>query len=179
MCAVWNNVYGYDMTCIKRMAMLEPLVDTVNGDALVSNAVPFLVRRALLTTPCELRFPRDETRTRGSHSRTHTRTHTHNELSTPPTLQTIDIMKVKKEELAFATPFKITFDKEDYCHALVAYFDIEFSFCHKPVRFSTGPQAKYTHWKQTVFYLEDILPVDVGDSLEGFIRCRPNARNHR
>ena len=25
----WDNVYGFDMSCIKRMAMLEPLVDTV------------------------------------------------------------------------------------------------------------------------------------------------------
>lgn len=29
----WNSVYGYDMSCIRDLAMLEPLVDTVNGEA--------------------------------------------------------------------------------------------------------------------------------------------------
>jgi hypothetical protein len=63
--------------------------------------------------------------------------------------------------------------------AVVVYFDIEFSHCHKPIKFSTGPQAKYTHWKQTVFYLQEPLTAEVGEVLEGVIRCRPNARNHR
>lgn len=63
--------------------------------------------------------------------------------------------------------------------ALVAYFDIEFSHCHKPIRFSTGPHARYTHWKQTVFYLGEVLTVEDGEQINGVIRCRPNARNHR
>ena len=25
----WDDVYGFDMSCIKRMALLEPLVETV------------------------------------------------------------------------------------------------------------------------------------------------------
>ena len=37
----WDNVYGFDMTCIKKMALLEPLVDTVEGDAVVTNAHGF------------------------------------------------------------------------------------------------------------------------------------------
>ena len=27
--AVWDDVYGFDMSCIKKLAMLEPLVDVV------------------------------------------------------------------------------------------------------------------------------------------------------
>ena len=38
--------------------------------------------------------------------------------------------------------------------ALVTFFNIEFTKCHKRVGFSTAPEAPYTHWKQTVFYLE-------------------------
>ena len=41
--------------------------------------------------------------------------------------------------------------------ALVTFFNIEFSMCHKRVGFSTAPEAPYTHWKQTVFYLEDYV----------------------
>ena len=42
-------------------------------------------------------------------------------------------------------------------HALVAYFDCTFSACHKPVVLSTSPRAPYTHWKQTVFYFDEVL----------------------
>ncbi|KNZ61393.1 protein arginine N-methyltransferase [Puccinia sorghi] len=64
-------------------------------------------------------------------------------------------------------------------HALLGWFDVSFRACHKPVSFSTGPHAKYTHWKQTVFYLKDTLTVVKGDKIEGSISVRPNAKNHR
>ena len=65
-----------------------------------------------------------------------------------------DVKTVTKEELDFDADFSVKVNRSDYCHALVAFFDITFSQCHKPVHFSTGPHAQYTHWKQTVFYLK-------------------------
>lgn len=50
----------------------------------------------------------------------------------------------------------------DYIHALVGYFDVSFHASHKPLSFSTGPASRPTHWKQTVFYLEDTLTVRRG-----------------
>jgi protein arginine N-methyltransferase 1 len=47
------------------------------------------------------------------------------------------------------------------------------------VHFSTGPHSKYTHWKQTVFYLEETLAAEEGETITGSLRCRPNAKNHR
>jgi protein arginine N-methyltransferase 1 len=41
------------------------------------------------------------------------------------------------------------------------HFDVDFSRCHIPTKFSTGPYSKYTHWKQTVFYLDQVLTVKV------------------
>ena len=38
----WENVYGFDMKVIKDTALKEPLVDTVESRAVVSNAVPIL-----------------------------------------------------------------------------------------------------------------------------------------
>lgn len=35
--AVWNNVYGFDMSCIKKQALMEPLVDTVDQNQIVTN----------------------------------------------------------------------------------------------------------------------------------------------
>ena len=39
MYTVWDRVYGFDFSCIKKLALKEPLVDTVDARALVSDAV--------------------------------------------------------------------------------------------------------------------------------------------
>lgn len=130
----WDNVYGFNMSNMKKLAMLEPLVDTVEADAVVTNAVKVF---------------------------------------------SVDIGKVKVEELNWAAPFKLTCQRNDYIHALVSYFDIEFSMCHKPVYFSTGPDAHYTHWKQTVFYFNDAITIDKGEVITGHISCEANKRNFR
>ena len=65
-------------------------------------------------------------------------------------------------------------------HAFLAWFDITFACTHKQVQFSTGPQAQYTHWKQTVFYTPgEPMRVSEGDYIEGSLACAPNARNPR
>lgn len=130
----WENVYGFDMSCIKDIALSEPLVDTVEEKAVVS---------------------------------------------TTSRLITLDLKTVSVEDLAFNVPFSITATRNDYCHALVVYFDVTFSACHTPIWFSTGPMDNYTHWKQTVFYLENPLTLCEGDTIEGTIAAKPNERNHR
>lgn len=78
-------------------------------------------------------------------------------------------------------------------HALVVHWDCEFSHCHTPIGFSTAPSAPYTHWKQTVFYLEQDLHIQPGDKIEGRFEMKvlkssdekssyvfqPNERNER
>jgi protein arginine N-methyltransferase 1 len=91
----------------------------------------------------------------------------------------IDIYTVKKEDLTFKVPFEITGIRDDYVHAFIAWFDIIFGCCHKPVSFSTSPFSRYTHWKQTVFYTKDILLLDDRQKIAGTIACRPNAANPR
>lgn len=91
----------------------------------------------------------------------------------------LDLYTCTVEDLAFSLPYSLSVRRTDYIHAMVAWFDIEFSACHKPVRFSTGPHTKYTHWKQTVFYLADVLTVEAGEQVTGQLTCRPNDRNRR
>lgn len=86
---------------------------------------------------------------------------------------------MRKEDLAFEAPFDLKVLRNDYVHAFISWFDCIFSCCHKPIRFSTGPHSKYTHWKQTVFYLEETLTVKSGECIQGQIRCAPNAKNPR
>uniref|UniRef100_A0A8C9EZD1 Protein arginine methyltransferase 8 n=1 Tax=Pavo cristatus TaxID=9049 RepID=A0A8C9EZD1_PAVCR len=91
----------------------------------------------------------------------------------------VDIYTVKIEELAFTSAFCLQIQRNDYVHALVTYFNIEFTKCHKKMGFSTAPDAPYTHWKQTVFYLEDYLTVRRGEEIYGTISMKPNAKNVR
>ncbi|KTG44032.1 hypothetical protein cypCar_00028940 [Cyprinus carpio] len=69
--------------------------------------------------------------------------------------------------------------RNDYIHALVTYFNIEFTRCHKRTGFSTSPESPYTHWKQTVFYLDDYLTVKTGEEIFGTISMKPNIKNNR
>jgi protein arginine N-methyltransferase 1 len=57
-------------------------------------------------------------------------------------------------DLSFTAPFELVVRRDDYVHALVCYFTVEFSRAHKRTGFSTSPDEHYTHWKQTVFYLQ-------------------------
>merc|ERR1712212_529516 len=66
-------------------------------------------------------------------------------------MKEIDLKTVKAEELNFKVPFTIRSRRNDYIHAFVCFFNVEFSPCHKRTGFSTGPESRYTHWKQTVF----------------------------
>ncbi|XP_012879057.1 PREDICTED: protein arginine N-methyltransferase 8 [Dipodomys ordii] len=96
-----------------------------------------------------------------------------------PSISEVDIYTVKTEELSFTSAFCLQIQRNDYVHALVTYFNIEFTKCHKKMGFSTAPDAPYTHWKQTVFYLEDYLTVRRGEEIYGTISMKPNAKNVR
>lgn len=44
----WENVYGFDMTCIRNVAMKEPLVDVVDPKQVVTNSCLVKVSKMLL-----------------------------------------------------------------------------------------------------------------------------------
>ncbi|KAI4347016.1 hypothetical protein L6164_007867 [Bauhinia variegata] len=130
----WNSVYGFDMSCIKKQAIMEPLVDTVDRNQIVTN--------------CQL-------------------------------LKTMDISKMAPGDTFFTAPFKLVAERDDYIHALVAYFDVSFTQCHKLMGFSTGPRSRATHWKQTVLYLEDVLTICEGEAVVGSMTVAQNKKNPR
>ena len=41
---VWDDVYGFDYSAIKELALREPLVDTVDVKAVVADPCPFKVK---------------------------------------------------------------------------------------------------------------------------------------
>ena len=97
----------------------------------------------------------------------------------PTAVITLDLYTVTAADLAFEAPFTLDVRRNDFVHALIAWFDIDFTACHKPIRFSTGPHTKYTHWKQTVFYLREVLTVEQGEQIRGVLKNKPNERNKR
>ena len=97
----------------------------------------------------------------------------------PTAVVTLDLYTVTPADLAFEQPFTLSCRRNDFIHALIAWFDIEFTACHKPIRFSTGPHTKYTHWKQTVFYLREVLTVQEGEQIVGALKNKPNDKNKR
>lgn len=97
----------------------------------------------------------------------------------PASVLTLDLYTVTSDDLAFSSPFTLQVRRNDFVHALIAWFDIDFTACHKPIRFSTGPHTKYTHWKQTVFYLTDVLTCQESETIQGTLSSRPNDSNKR
>jgi len=97
----------------------------------------------------------------------------------PTPVLVLDLYKCQTSDLAFHVPFKLSCRRDDFIHALVAWFDIDFTACHKPIRFSTGPHTKYTHWKQTVFYIHGALTVAEGEEVKCSLDVRPNDKNRR
>lgn len=95
-------------------------------------------------------------------------------------IKEVDIYTVTEKDLTFTAPFHLTTRRNDYIHALVTFFNIEFTKCHKRTGFSTAPEAPYTHWKQTVFYFNETdLTVKRGEELTGTISVQPNKKNNR
>ena len=129
-----EEVYGFDMSCVRKAALTEPLIAVVDSSKVVTNSC--LIRE-------------------------------------------VDIQTYTKEDIPFTSPFHLQIKRTDDMHALVTYFDIEFTKCHHRVGFSTAPDARYTHWKQTVFYLDDYMTCKKGDEVTGVFSMKPNARNVR
>ena len=100
-------------------------------------------------------------------------------ISTTCKIFDIDLYKVKKEELDFMSGYQIEFTEDTTFNGLVAWFNVEFNKVNKKVVLPTGPYDERTHWKQTVFYIEDDVEVDKGDKLWGNIAVIKDKKNFR
>ncbi|XP_072528261.1 protein arginine N-methyltransferase 3 [Salminus brasiliensis] len=102
-------------------------------------------------------------------------------ISDPTVIQTLDCNAVTISELEFSADFTLKITAGTLCTvSRVGYFDIFFdSGCTNKVMFSTSPHCTRTHWKQTVFLLENPIPVHTGDELPGRIVVRKNRKDPR
>jgi len=130
----WDNVYGFNMSCVKGAAMFEPLVDTVE-----SNQICTTVQK----------------------------------------IWEADLLTVTKQDLEIEAGFQLKAKRNDYCHALVIWFDVGFTQGHKEIWLSTSPMTRSTHWRQTVVYLHDELCMLKDEEVSGTVRIRPTRANKR
>ena len=68
-----------------------------------------------------------------------------------------------------ATPSNLNAIRDDYCHAFVAHFNVDFTHGLRPLPFVTGPHATPTHWTQTVLCLDRPLPMERGEIVDGML----------
>ena len=89
-------------------------------------------------------------------------------------LREINLMTLKKEDIPFETMFQLHVKRNDYIHALVVYFEVEFTHIGSSKRFgfSTAPEAPYTKWRQTKFYLDDYLSCAEGELVNGVFKLK-------
>ncbi|KAH6572744.1 hypothetical protein BASA50_006881 [Batrachochytrium salamandrivorans] len=96
----------------------------------------------------------------------------------------IDTGVAKPSDLDFESDYTIHASKNGTLHAICGWFDIEFrgnagsgELVMEP--FSTGPMTKGTHWKQTMFVLDEPLPLEAGDVITGHFTGCKSPENHR
>lgn len=78
----------------------------------------------------------------------------------------------------FSAPFTLISNYSDYLHAFVGYFEIYFPGS-KEVMFTTAPDSRETHWKQTVFYLRNKAWVCCDDEIKGVVHVNKVKENPR
>ena len=102
-----------------------------------------------------------------------------NIISTVKKFFDIDLYTVKKEDLDFSSGYEIEFIRDDTFNCLVCWFDVVFSKVPNKVTLKTGPFDNPTHWKQTIFYIEDDIKVKKGEKLKGCIAAVKDNHNFR
>lgn len=66
----------------------------------------------------------------------------------------LDLCLMKPGDVEFTSEYSLRSNFDERAHAIVSWWDSDFSRLQNPVTLSTSPFKKSTHWKQTVFYME-------------------------
>ena len=138
----WEDVYGFNMGAIRALAMGEPLVDcvdqgqvatrpallaTFNLASMTAADAAFSVRAPLCGSP-----PAQQRGTARSRWRP-------DEVPCGALVGQQLPYASPHDQMHAQVPFKLVATRNDYIHALVVFFDVYFTACHKLVWFSTSP----------------------------------------
>ncbi|EAS00376.1 arginine N-methyltransferase (macronuclear) [Tetrahymena thermophila SB210] len=91
-----------------------------------------------------------------------------------------DLETVKKTDLDFVAEYTLKIRRDDYVQGVIIWWDVYFNYCKIPIKLSTSPFASETHWKQTMFFIEnEDIPVIKGDTLSGKVAVKKCTKNPR
>ncbi|KAM0747348.1 S-adenosyl-L-methionine-dependent methyltransferase [Meredithblackwellia eburnea MCA 4105] len=148
----WDNVYGFDMKCMKEEIGDEAVIDVVRKEDVVGEPVSLIDIPTQTVTIPELSF------------------------STPFVLTSTRSTTLH----AFLGHFDTFFTHDGrVVPGLEGEKGINLDGKKGEVFFSTGADVTPTHWKQTVFLLKDPIAVQDGTTLKGTFKCSKNPENSR
>jgi len=102
------------------------------------------------------------------------------ELSFPQKFLTIDCMNADYETVKnFTTKFSFTAIVCANAHGIVGYFDVVFKGTNNTLTLTTSPSAIGTHWRQSLFFFDDPVPVLQDSLVEGTISVAPHVESNR
>lgn len=133
----WDETYGFKLSPMKDMVIQEPLVTVIDSQEIITNSFALKVNflwSLFLSIFSPFWF----------------------ELFG---IQKIDISREAVQSVEFSAPFELVASKDCTLGGFLGYFDTHFfdydpsshnsqeqTSLHHPVRFSTGPFTKKTHW---------------------------------
>ncbi|KAH7096731.1 S-adenosyl-L-methionine-dependent methyltransferase [Auriculariales sp. MPI-PUGE-AT-0066] len=185
--AFWDDVYGFNMTCMASPAAVyeEAVIDVVPPTSLVSD--PVSVRELALHTlklsdsfsaPFTLTATRPCTKVRAFVLYFDCFFATDRE-TTPPGAP-VTFVSQDEAQTAEVWPIGLSRAKStDVPRPGPMRRKSSVDPKGKPVSFSTGPQSVATHWKQTIFLLQEPIIVKPGTVVEGSFFCRKSSTNSR
>ena len=91
----------------------------------------------------------------------------------------LDLTRCAVDDQDFEATFQLRANRTDVMHAIVGGFDVTFNEDGDQLVLPTDPFSEPTHWKQTLFYLDQPLSVRKGDVIEGRIRVQKHPGNPR
>ncbi|KAH8355905.1 hypothetical protein KR200_001657 [Drosophila serrata] len=87
----------------------------------------------------------------------------------------------RNEPVAFRSNFLLTVRRPGIINLLVLYFDVGFPQGDSPVslKLCTSPHSPWTHWEQTLLYLDEPLFVKANDRVRGVLGVTPDGQDRR
>ncbi|KAK6637176.1 hypothetical protein RUM44_007590 [Polyplax serrata] len=94
------------------------------------------------------------------------------------TVLNLDLHTATIESTNFASDFCLECTIDGRLTALCGYFDAFFDLPNSVV-LSTSPKSGKTHWKQTIFFLQNPLNINKGSVINGRMSCKKSADDDR
>ena len=84
---------------------------------------------------------------------------------------------MKYEDQCFTAPFSVKAFRSDFVYAFSTYFTVTFPQTGQIL--STTPYSTQTHWHQVMFYLDEPLTIETGETIDGEYTLKFNSVNPR